>query len=168
MPTIALAFSYWLHLLATIVWIGGLAALVLLVPALQVPAGGALDGAPGDRLYRRFTVVSNFALAVLLVTGMVQLVGEKAPNYQGVLNFASLWAQIILAKHLVIAAMIAVGVYAQGSVDPALKRLAMLAAAGRADEAQIAGLRRRRAQTLAASLVLGVVVLALTAVATAL
>ena len=92
MPTTVLALSYWLHLLATIVWIGGLAALVLLVP-------GALAGETGDQVYRRFARLSNLSLAVLLVSGMVQLVGEKAPNYQGMLNFASLWAQIILAKH---------------------------------------------------------------------
>jgi hypothetical protein len=102
------------------------------------------------------------------VSGLVQLTGEKAPNYQGLLNFASLWSQIILAKHLVIAAMIAVGVYAQGSVDPAVRRMALLAKAGRADETQVAQLRRRRAQTLAVALALGIAVLLLTAAATAL
>ena len=161
-----LALSYWLHLLATILWIGGLASGVLVLRAVL----GA--GAEGERLsdlfYRRFIPIANLSLAVLAVTGMVQLVGEKAPNYQGTLNLASLWAKILFAKHLVIGTMVLITLYMQGGVDPAMRRAALLASAGKGDPGRLAALRRRRMQALAASLALGVVVLLLTAVATAL
>jgi putative copper export protein len=166
MPTWLLALSYWLHLVATVIWLGGLVTLV-------VVARGTFGDTPeadrlSDQFYRRFTPLANLSLAVLIVTGLVQLVGEKPENYHGFLNLETLWAQIILAKHLVIALMVALMAYAQASLDPALRRAALLATAGREDRHQAAALRRRRLQIAAASLALGVVVLLLTAVATAL
>ena len=166
MPTEVLALSYWLHLLATIAWLGGLALMVLVVSRVVSTSPDAVR--INDELYRRYVLVANLSLVVLLATGMMQLTGEKPPNYQGTLNFASLWAKVILVKHLVIGGMIVLAAYTQGVVDPALKRAALLAGRTKDGAGQAPALRRRRTQMQAASLALGVIVLALTAFATAL
>jgi putative copper export protein len=166
MPAAALALAYWLHLLATVTWLGGLAVLVLVVP--RVTRGEPEGARLAEALHRPLATLGLLSLTVLIATGMMQLVGEKPPNYQGVLNFSTLWSQVILAKHLVIAGMAALLAYTQASVDPALRRLEWLAQAGRGDPERAAALRRRRLQVAGASLALGVVVLLLTAIATAL
>ena len=46
MPTWVLALSYWLHLIATIVWVGGLALMALVVwPAAGFPLMAKRNGA---------------------------------------------------------------------------------------------------------------------------
>lgn len=166
METWTLALSYWLHLLATIAWIGGLAGgmFVLRTVLRTSPERDRLS----DLFYQRFTPVAMLSLAVLLATGMMQLSGEKAPNYQGTLTFTTPWSQVLLAKHLVIGAMVLVMVYMQAVIDPAMRRQDLLAAAGKGNAAEADALRRRRMQALGATLALGAVVLLLTAVATSL
>jgi uncharacterized membrane protein len=60
----------FLHLLAVAVWIGGQAALFLVVPVIRerVPDASAIMGVVG----RRFGAVAGPALVVILVTGMLQ------------------------------------------------------------------------------------------------
>jgi uncharacterized membrane protein len=69
-----LAISLFFHLLATVVWIGGLIITTILV---WPEARNALQESPAlytllTRLRKRFTPVANLSLAVLLATGMFQ------------------------------------------------------------------------------------------------
>jgi uncharacterized membrane protein len=118
-----LTLSYWIHLLATIVWLGGLALLALVaLPALRQ---GTLATNQWAALQRRFTPWVNASLALLLVTGFVQMTNDE--HYEGFLAVSSLWSQAILVKHIAVAAMIVVGAYVQWRVHPAMERLALLA-----------------------------------------
>ncbi len=163
-----LAISYFFHLLATIVWIGGLALLVLVVwPA----AARTLGDDPRwpellAELRRRFTPLANLSLVVLIVTGLFQTGGD--PNYNGLLVFDNAWSRAILLKHIAIAGMILVGALLQFGVVPAQEQLAILRARGKADPAEAARLLRRERWLNALNLALGTLVLAFTAVATAL
>jgi uncharacterized membrane protein len=160
----ALSFTYWLHMLATVVWIGGLSALVLLVlPA----ARNALDAASYANLLgaiqRRLDPLGWICLLVLAGTGMFQM--SANPNYQGFLEVSSRWAAAILIKHLVFLLMILVSGYLTWGLLPRLQRLALLQARGQPADA--GSLLRQEANLLRLNLVLGVIVLALTAVARA-
>lgn len=165
----ALAISYFFHLVATIVWIGGLALLVLVVwPAIgRVLADDpARQAALFAALRKRFDPLANLSLVVLVVTGLLQTSGD--PNYTGLLVFNSDWSRAILFKHIAIAGMIAIGAVLQLGVAPALERAALLRAAGKDDPTEAARLARRERRLNAFNLGLGLLVLAFTAAATAL
>ena len=166
MPVFVLTLTYWLHLLATITWLGGLAMLIL------VARPGADSTEPAHRavfesLERRFRPFANVSLIVLLVTGMIQMGGD--PHYEGFLKIGNTWSLGLLLKHLVFAAMIAISAVVQWGVRPALERASLLARhGGESDQAMEAILRRRLMRLTALNLTLGILVLLLTALITAL
>jgi uncharacterized membrane protein len=164
MPTWILALSYWLHFLATIVWIGGLALMALVVwPGARAMLGpGPEFGELIRRLQNRFNPLAWLSLAVLIVTGLTQM--EASPHYDGLLRITNPWTVAILGKHLVVGGMILIGLYMQLSLQPELARLALLESRGRAaPNADI--LRRREAGLIWLNLACGALVLALTAIA---
>lgn len=165
-PGWALTLVFWLHMLATVVWIGGLTALSFMVlPAarqtLEAPAYAALITA----IQRRLDPLAWFSLVLLGGTGMVQM--SANPNYEGFLAIGNTWALAILIKHVVIFGMVGVSAYVTWGVLPGLRRLALLQARGQAAGSELAGLQRREVLLLRLNLLLGVIVLALTAAARA-
>lgn len=164
-PVWALSAAYWLHMLATLTWLGGLAALAILVlPAarrtLELPAYTRLLG----ELQRRLDPLAWASLVLLAATGMFQM--SASPNYSGFLAIDSRWAAAILIKHLVFFIMTGLSAYLTWGILPALRRAALRQAAGR-DTPETAQLQGREIFLLRLNLVLGVIVLALTAIARA-
>ena len=112
-----LALSYWLHMLATIVWVGGLALMALVV----WPGARAVLG-PGpqladllDRLQRRFNPWAWGSLAVLIFTGLTQMAGNE--NYAGQLpgSAASIRAPVPTGSRYV--------AYSTRSTEPRLRAM---------------------------------------------
>src|SRR3990172_5160879 len=161
MSTWVLALSYWLHMLATIVWVGGLALMALVVwPGARAALGPGPELAKLlERLNKRFVPLSWLSLAALIFTGLTQMSANK--NYTGLLAVANPWSVAILAKHLVVGGMILIGVYMQWSVQPALARLTILQMRG-LPAADLDRLRRRETQLTWLNLACGVLVLAFT------
>lgn len=162
-----LAASYLLHLVATVVWIGGLSTMALVVwPAMRRAIGDeATFGRVISAIETTFKPLSGLSLAVLIITGFIQMTANS--NYKGFLNFGNLWAQVILLKHLSIIGMIVIGGVMNFGVQPELRRLAMLASEGVSTEADAAALRKRMDRLARINLGLGVLVLIFTAVARA-
>lgn len=163
-----LAFSLFLHLLATVVWLGGLFLLTLLVwPETRRRLAGhpqryrLLDG-----LRQRFQPLSWLSMLVLLVTGLFQMTAD--PHYEGMLQFNNPWSRAILLKHVAMAGMVICGVLLQWRVAPALRRAGWLLDQGRSDAAEWRRLRRQELRLARMSVALGVLVLLFTAMATAL
>jgi uncharacterized membrane protein len=117
-----LVFSYWFHLLATVIWLGGLALMLLVAwPALR---RGTLADNHWLVLQQRFMPWASGSLIVLLITGFVQMTNDA--NYTGFLQIDSLWAGAILIKHLAFGGMVAIGIYVQWVLYPAMERLKLL------------------------------------------
>jgi len=159
-----LALAFWLHMVATIVWIGGLALMALVV----WPGARAVLG-PGPQLaelmrhwQRRFDPLAWVSLAVLIVTGLAQMAANK--YYTGLLRVDNTWAAAILAKHLAVGGMVVIGAYMQWGLQPSLARLAVLEARGRAT-AELEQLRRRELTLTRLNLLCGLLVLVFTAIA---
>ena len=163
--TWALSLAYWLHMLATVAWIGGLVTLsVLVLPAARQSLDDKAYASLLGRLRRRLDPLSWGCLIVLAATGMFQM--SASPNYQGFLAIDNPWAVAILVKHLVFLAMIGVSAFLTWGVIPRLQRAALLASRGQ--EAPEAGRwQQQEKMLLRLNLVLGVLVLALTALARA-
>lgn len=162
-PPLVLTIAYWLHMLATVVWIGGLAAVSLIVlPAARKTLDSPAFSALLSRLQASLQRIGWFSLAVLIVTGMFQM--SSNPFYHGFLAISNDWAVAILTKHLVIGLMILTSAYATWGLLPALQRTALLRAAGRVvEESKVAALENREVWLLRANLALAVIVLLLTA-----
>lgn len=142
MSQAALAISLFFHILATVVWIGG----ILLITFLVIPqVNRALEDQAALHqillgIRRRFAGVSNLALAVLIVTGLLQMTAD--PNYDGLLRLDNQWSRVLLLKHLLIAIMAILGLLLQWSVAPALERASVLVQHGKDDEREWRRLRR--------------------------
>jgi uncharacterized membrane protein len=167
---LGLVLAYWLHMLATVVWIGGLAAISLIVlPAARRSLSSDKMAALMAAIQKRLSPLAWFSLAVLVGTGLFQM--SASPNYDGFLAIENTWAAAILVKHLVFLVMILLAAYQTWGVMPALQR-AMLRQARQPDQATsteavvgVTRLQRREDLLTAFNLALGVIVLLLTAVA---
>jgi uncharacterized membrane protein len=167
LPPFALALSYFVHLIATVIWIGGLATLLLLVwpAARKVLGDNSQSHAFLRTLRKRFVPWTNFALVVLLITGFIQMSADE--HYEGMLQFGNEWSTAMLLKHLAFVGMIAFGLLLQYGTAPALERAQLLADHGKGDPAEADRLTRRETALTWVTLVLGVAVLGFTAWATA-
>ncbi len=155
------ALSLFFHISATVVWIGGLTVTLLLV---WPEVNRILQQSPEmhrllSRLRKRFYPVSNLALGVLIVTGLFQMTAD--PNYDGLLQFENLWSQVMLAKHLTIVVMAMVGLGLQYGVIPSLERVSLLREQGKGDTTAWERLRKREIRLTVLSVILGIVIIAL-------
>lgn len=173
MPIPVLVLNYWLHLIATVTWLGGMAMLTLVI--WPRPVAGTAQTAEGqatirtfvERVEKRFRPLANVSLAVLIITGLIQMSEDR--HYTGLLKIDNLWAAGLLAKHIVIAAMILISGYIQWGIQPELGRASLLARRGDSHGMKQEGILGQRLRDLtAANLALGILVLLLTAIITAL
>jgi hypothetical protein len=104
------------------------------------------------------------SLIVLVGTGLFQM--SANPNYDGFLKVDNLWAGAILLKHLVFFGMTGISAYLTWGVLPGLRRAALQLEKGR-EVPEAARLLKQEILFLRLNLVLGVIVLALTAIARA-
>ncbi|MBK8904355.1 MAG: CopD family protein [Anaerolineaceae bacterium] len=156
--------SYWIHLLATVVWFGSLVLMGLAAwPARQK---GAVADNSWLTLQKRLTPWANVGLILLLITGFVQMTNDA--NYNGFLTIDSVWAWAMLVKHAAFVLLATTTVYLQFGLYPAIDRLALLAEK-RPNLAQTeqTKLNQREKQMLGLNLACAALILFCTAVATA-
>jgi uncharacterized membrane protein len=162
-PTWALSLAYWLHMLATVTWIGGLVILAIIVlPAAQRTLDKKAYADILTDIQRRFDPLGWFCLAVLVGTGMFQM--SANPNYGGFLSVVDTWSTAILVKHIVFIFMIAVSAYVTWGILPKIRRLAIRQARGQ-EVPNSERLQRQHNRLIRLNLVLAALVLALTAIA---
>ena len=167
-PASALTLAYWLHMLATVLWIGGISALaVLVLPAARKTLPPLAYTALLESIQKRLDPAGWLCLAVLAATGLLQM--SASPNYQGFLSIQNRWAWAILVKHLLFLVMAGLSVFMSWGVLPKLKRLAIQLHRLDAEalSSQAGNLLRQEALLLRLNLILGVLILAFTALARA-
>ena len=97
-----------LHLIAAVTWIGGLALLVLgMRPTLKIAIS---DETERDRvaaaLHARFWKLAIVSSAVLLVSGFMMMTADE--HFEGFGVYLSSWSRLLVAKHVLFVAMIVV------------------------------------------------------------
>lgn len=164
-PYWILSLVFWLHMLATVIWIGGLVALVnLVIPAARKSLDPRTYAGFLEQLQRRLDPIGWGSLTLLLATGLFQM--SANPNYAGFLNFSNLWAVSMLIKHLLFIGMVGVSAYLTWGILPALRRIALLQAKGIHGQ-ELKQLQKRETLLLRINLILGVLILGFTALARA-
>jgi uncharacterized membrane protein len=160
-----LIFAYWLHMAATVVWIGGLFYFsVILAPILKNSSILQKDPTILEAIRRRFNPLAWLSLTVLIVTGLIQMTGN--PSYSGLLLFDNTWAFAILLKHIAIIVMVTLAVVQTWILQPRLSRALLLQALHPDTQTdEHARLVHKTMRLTQINLLLGILVLFLTAVA---
>ena len=159
-----LAILYWLHMLATVTWIGSLAAINLLVLPASTRTLKLVDQLSFiTALQKRLEPLAWFCMGLLLVTGLFQL--SANPHYDGFLASSTQWSLAILVKHSLGVIMAVVSAIQTWEVLPSIHRTLMRKETAKAEE--LAKLQRRETLLLRINLILSALILAATAFARA-
>ena len=163
-PSWVMAILYWLHMLATVTWIGSLVAINLLVlPASNQTLKLADQLSFIAALQKRLEPIAWFSMGLLLVTGLFQL--SANPHYDGFLATSTQWSLAILVKHSLAAIMAVASAIQTWEVLPSIHRV--LLKKEKAGTEELAKLQRRELILLRVNLVLAALILAATAFARA-
>ena len=120
MREIILAVSYWLHLTATVVWIGGIAFILF----IAIPSAKQVLGADAGKLMgeisKRFTPIANYSIIFIVVTGAALTGFNK--QFSGIGNFGNSWSLTLIMKHVLVFVMVAVHFYRGLILAPKIAR----------------------------------------------
>jgi uncharacterized membrane protein len=163
-PAWVMALIYWLHMLATVTWIGSLAAINLLVlPAASRTLKLADQLSFISALQKRLEPIAWFSMGLLIVTGLFQL--STNPHYDGFLSTSTQWSLSILIKHSLAVILAVTSAIQTWEVLPSIHRI--LLKKETADEGELAKLQRRELILLRVNLFLSALILGATAFARA-
>lgn len=158
-----LIFCYWIHLLATVVWLGSLAMFVLLVaPAVRQQT---LLFNQWLAWQQKLVLWVNGSLVLLTLTGFFQMTND--PHYTGFLQLDGLWAWGMLLKHLFFVPLVGSTFYWQFVLLPDMQRVTLLLEKKPAAASELTPLQEREKQLLTLNVVCAVLILLCTAVVTA-
>ena len=164
-PSWALALTFWLHLLATVTWVGSLAGIsFLILPAMQRALEPETQLVFIEAMQKRLEPIAWFSMSLLLVTGLFQM--SVNPHYDGFLSVSSQWSLAILTKHLLGIIMVVVSAIQTWEVIPAIRRAIVRSKKGKNAE-ELHSLRRREVLLLRMNFGLSILILLATAFARA-
>jgi uncharacterized membrane protein len=164
-PAWALALTYWLHLLATVTWVGSLAGVSFLVlPAMKRALEPETQLVFIEAMQKRLEPIAWFSMSLLVLTGLFQI--SVNPHYDGFLSVSTQWSLAILTKHLLGIVMVVVSAIQTWEVIPAIRRAIVRSKKSRNAE-ELDGLRRREVFLLRMNFGLSVLILLATAFARA-
>ena len=162
-PVWAVALVFWLHMLATVTWIGGIVSLsILVLPAARKALKPADLLAFIEAMQKRLEPLAWFSLVLLIATGMFQLSVNQ--HYNGFFDTSTQWSLAILVKHGLVAVMVVVSAVQTWEVLPAIRRTLMRRGKG-ASEAEIVQLQKREERLLRMNFILSLLILGATALA---
>ena len=158
MNLIIISLSHFVHLLATVIWIGGIfMVLFVIIPSARTSLEpGAMSGLMKE-ITGKFTPMANLSILVMVITGVILAVyGEKFTDF---LNVSNIWGGILFFKHIVVALMIIIHFYRGLVLAPRIGRLSAQAAGSISLPSEIARLQKFSLNLVKTNLVLGMFVL---------
>jgi len=164
-PVWALALTYWLHLLATVTWVGSLAGISFLVlPAMKRSLAPDIQLVFIEAMQKRLEPIAWFSMSLLLLTGLFQM--SVNPHYDGFLSTSTQWSLAILTKHLLGIIMVVVSAIQTWEVIPAIRR-AIVKSKKTKNADELEALRRHEVLLLRLNFGLSILILLATAFARA-
>lgn len=164
-PSWALALTYWLHLLATVTWVGSLAGVsILILPAMKRALDSENQLVFIEAMQKRLEPIAWFCMSLLVLTGLFQM--SVNPHYDGFLSTSTQWSLAILTKHMLGIVMVVVSAIQTWEVIPAIRR-AIVRSKKSDNSNEIESLRRREVLLLRANFGLSILILLATAFARA-
>ena len=164
MPIWVLVIAYWLHMAATVAWIGGLFFQALVLPSsFSRNLGIDQQAKLMESIRKRFEPIAWLSLFILIGTGLTQMTAN--PQYEGLLSISNQWASAILIKHVAIAFLVIVAGAQTWVIQPRLNRHLIRLAQSKANSDEIKQTLNRQKALTQVNMILSLIVLALTAVA---
>jgi uncharacterized membrane protein len=155
-PTLQITLDF-LHLMATIAWIGGMFMNFLVV---MPTAGKMLEPAMAGKfigaMMKRMRVVVYISLLILFVTGIPMKIAN--PHYVAIINFDNTWEIVGFVKHVFVAILALMAIYSFEILAPKVGRLAM-----NGPSPVLVGLRKRQMMMGALAFLFGIIVILLSA-----
>ncbi len=113
----------WLHILATVTWIGGMFTnFVILRPAMAKALSPAEAGKLMGTMMKRFRIMVYISIVVLGVTGIpLKLI---SPNYISIINFENSWEIVSFIKHICYGILVLLAVYTFEVLSPKMMKVA--------------------------------------------
>lgn len=135
----------WLHIMATVIWIGGMFTNMVLIRSVMVKTLAPADaGKFMGALMKRFRIVAYVSIVVLGVTGIpLKIINE---NYISIINFENDWEVVSFIKHVCYGVLVILAVYSFEYLSP---KAAKLAPAGPSDALRSVQQRQMAAGMLA-------------------
>ena len=120
MKELILIACYWIHLIATVVWIGGITFILFIaIPSAKQVMGGEAGKLMGA-ISKRFTPIANYSIILMIVTGVVLTAVNK--QFLGIGNFGNSWSLGLIVKHVLVLVMVAVHFYRGLVLAPKIAR----------------------------------------------
>jgi uncharacterized membrane protein len=153
------SLSHFLHISATVVWIGGIfMTLLIILPGSKTALESApLVGKLMKEIGQRFTPPANMSILILIISGFILLYLNR--NFTSFGDFSTSWNILIFYKLAFVAVMVCIHLY-RGSI----LNQKIIASAQQANEEKTAGLRKFSLDLVKINLILGIAVLIVTAV----
>lgn len=148
MRELIFTLSYWLHLLSTVVWIGGIFFILFIAIPSSEQVMGAESGKLMGEVSKRFTPLANYSILFLVVTGVLLMGLSKQSSGFGTL--------VMSLKHVTVLVMIAIHFY---------RGLLLIPKIGRTESASIKlSLQKRSLNLVKVNFFFGVLILFLSAI----
>ena len=120
MKDLILIACYFAHLVATVLWVGGIIFILFFAMPSSKQVLGAESGRLMGEISKRFTPAANLSIIVLVMTGAV-LAGLNR-QYSGIAFLANSWSSALTVKSILIFVMIAVHFYRGLILGPTIMR----------------------------------------------
>ncbi len=163
MNLIVVSLSHFFHLLATVIWIGGIfMVLYVILPSARNSLESTAMAGLMKEITGKFTPLANASILVMVITGVIiALYKEK---FGGFFNMGDFWNGTLVFKHLLVTVMIIIHFYRGLVLAPKIGRLSAQAAGSPSLSSQVAGLQKLSLNLVKANFVLGIIVLLATGV----
>jgi len=120
MSELILITIYWLHLIATVVWIGGITFILFIAMPSSKQVLGSEAGKLMGEISKRFTPIANYSIIFLVISG-IALTGLNK-QFSGVGIFKNNWNLTLTVKHILVLGMVAVHFYRGLVLTPKIVR----------------------------------------------
>lgn len=159
-----LSVMNWLHQIATVIWIGGM----MLIPLVIVPAAKmSLEPAPlfgkfMGAFSKKFKPLAYTSIVVLMATGFVMMALNR--HYEGMGDVNTLWAVMMLIKHLLVVVMIIIGAMTGSVIGGKIEKLIAGGDPSKPPPPELGKLQGQQLMLARINLMLGLIVLLLTGI----
>jgi len=147
----------FLHLMATIAWIGGMVFNFLVVmPTVNKVLDPAMAGKFMGALFKRVRIVVYSSLIILFVTGIPMKIASQ--YYVGIINFDNNWEIVGFIKHIFVALLALMAIYSFEVLSPKVAKLAV-----KGPSPELMDLRNKQMKLGGVSFLFGIIVIFLSA-----
>jgi len=105
--------SFWLHSVATVIFIGHhLLFSLFYLPSFETKQENPVNGTILSEISKRSRLWMYASLAIFIITGIYLMFVD--PGYLGIGNFNNMWSIMMLVKHILILGMLGMGFWYNG------------------------------------------------------